>query len=388
MKQILFIITSFRHGGTNKSLENLLSLIDTDNFKADVFAMEHYGPYKEMLPNCTILPEDKWLSALISHWNDTMGFAKLRSTIIKLLRIASNYLKINFIESLYRKSINNLIKDKKYDTVIAYSEGVPTVFLSYLNHENKIAWIHCDYSSYMKLNNNPDETKLYESYKSIVCVSEFTKNVFCKIMPEFKIKTYSIHNLVNIDIVNDLSLHPIDDKRFIKRKFNIISIGRIDIVKRFDVIPEIVNKLKDKNIDFIWYLLGPKGSGLAQNKFENSINKYKINDNFIWLGSKDNPYNYLMKSDLLVVTSTSEACPYVLNEAKVLNIPIITTNYSSAVEFIEDGINGFIVPLEKIADRIEKIILNNEIYDSIKHNLSTNGYDNNLMLNKIYSLVV
>lgn len=386
MKNILFIITSFRHGGTNKSLENLLSLIDSDNYKSDVFAMEHYGPYKDMLPNCTVLPEDKWLCALISHWKDTKGIAKLRSTVIKIIRIVFGCFKINFTGRLFRKSINNLVKDKSYDAIIAYSEGVPTAFVAYVKHPNKIAWIHCDYSSYMTLNNYPDETKIYESYKSIVCVSEFTKNVFCKIMPEFNIKTYSIHNLVNIDIVNKLSLKPIDDYRFIKRKFNIISIGRIDVIKRFDVIPEMVNELNKRNIDFIWYLIGPKGFGKAQDKFQNNINKYK-NDNFIWLGSKDNPYNYFKKSDLLVVTSSSEACPYVLNEAKVLNVPIITTDYGSAFEFVEDGITGFITPLEKIIDRIEEIILNKEVYDSIKQNLSVSGYDNNKTLNKIYALI-
>lgn len=387
MKQILFIITNFRHGGTNKSLENLLSLIDTDNFKADVFAMEHYGPYKEMLPNCTILPEDKWLSALISHWNDTMGFAKLRSTIIKLLRIASNYLKINFIESLYRKSINNLVKGKRYDTVIAYSEGVPTVFLSYLNHENKIAWIHCDYSSYMKLNNNPDETKVYESYKSIVCVSEFTKNVFCEIIPEYKEKTVSIHNILNVSLIKCQSVDGISDSRFNNLHFTIVSIGRFYGVKRFSIIPDIANKLNKKGLMFTWYVIGGDGDKDEKDTFDEKVIKYKLFNRLITLGEKDNPYPYIKNSNLLVSTSLTEACPYVINEAKVIHVPIVSADFGSAYEFIDDGIFGYISPVDKIAEKIELLIKNKEEYNRIKNNISQFEYNNETLLDKIESLI-
>ncbi len=86
MKHILFVITSFRHGGTNKSLESLLSLLDKSKYRIDVFALEHFGSYEKMLRNCRILEQDKCLHALISQYSDTSGILKLRSLILKLLR--------------------------------------------------------------------------------------------------------------------------------------------------------------------------------------------------------------------------------------------------------------------------------------------------------------
>src|SRR5690606_23086485 len=159
-----------------------------ENYKVDVFAMVHYGPYKDMLSNCTILPEDKWVSALIAHYGDTKGTARIRSFMVKLLRIFGAKFNINITDWLFKKTAQSLMADKIFDAVIAYSEGVPTTFASHIHHPNKIAWIHCDYSSYMKLNNQPDEKEIYNSYKSIVCVSEYTKNEFCRIIPEMESK--------------------------------------------------------------------------------------------------------------------------------------------------------------------------------------------------------
>ncbi len=387
MKNILFILTSFRHGGTNKSLENLLSLMDTEQYQVDVFAMEHFGPYKDMLPNCTILPEDKWLSALIANFSDTKGIFRMRSSIIKLLRDIGAKLNLNFTNKLYNKTANKLLKTKNYDAVIAYSEGVPTSFVSNLSHSNKIAWIHCDYSSYMTLNNHPDEREIYASYKSIVCVSEYTKKEFVRIMPTIKEKVYAIHNLVNATEIKKLAKLPVLDTKFHEKNFTILSVGRIDVVKRFDKIPEIASILKERGVDFIWYLIGPAGFGNTQIEFEQNIKKNKVENSFIWLGAKDNPYSYMANSDLLVMTSLSEACPYVLNEAKILELPVISTNYGSAAEFINNGVNGIITPIEQIANEIERVISDKELYCGIKEYLQTNEYENDTILNQIYSLI-
>lgn len=168
--------------------------------------------------------------------------------------------------------------------------------------------------------------------------------------------------------------------------FTILSVGRIDVVKSFDKIPEVVSKLKERRINFIWYLIGPVGFGQAQVQFDENVRKYKVEDNFVWLGAKDNPYPYMANSNLLVMTSKSEACPYVLNEAKIIGLPIITTNYGSAIEFIDNGLDGIITPIENMVDEIEKIILDKELYNTIKQNLQTYRYENKA-IDKFYSLI-
>lgn len=387
MKNILFVITSFRHGGTNKSLENLLSLLDTEKYQVDVFAMEHYGPYESMLPNCTILPTDKWLHALIAQFRDTKGITKLSSITLKVLRKLMTSLGMNLSEYLYKNAIHSISKNKSYDTVIAFSEGAPTAFAQHFKAPNKIAWIHCDYESYMLLNNHPDETKMYQAYQSIVCVSDFTKDRFCKIIPSLSCKACAIHNVINVSEVKHLSEKIINEKYYNEDVFNIVSVGRINIIKRFDEIPQIARTLLDKGYKFNWILIGPEGEPHEQKCLLENIKKYRVQDTFIWIGEKDNPYPYIKNSDLLVNISISEACPYVINEAKVLHIPVICTNFGSALEFVDHDVNGLIAPLVNIVDAIELLVKDKKQYNRIKINLEKFSYDNQTILNKIYKIL-
>lgn len=387
MKNILFVITSFRHGGTNKSLENLLSLLDTEKYQVDVFAMEHYGPYESKLPYCTILPKDKWLHALIAQFRDTKGITKLSSITLKVLRKLMTSLGMNLSEYLYKNAIHSISKNKSYDTVIAFSEGAPTAFAQHFKAPNKIAWIHCDYESYMLLNNHPDETKMYQAYQSIVCVSDFTKDRFCKIIPSLSCKACAIHNVINVSEVKHLSEKIINEKYYNEDVFNIVSVGRINIIKRFDEIPQIARTLLDKGYKFNWILIGPEGEPHEQKCLLENIKKYRVQDTFIWIGEKDNPYPYIKNSDLLVNISISEACPYVINEAKVLHIPVICTNFGSALEFVDHDVNGLIAPLVNIVDAIELLVKDKKQYNRIKINLEKFSYDNQTILNKIYKIL-
>jgi len=387
MKKILFVITSFRHGGTNKSLENLLSLLDPEKYQIDVFAMEHFGPYNSMLSNCTILPKDKWLHAFISQFRDTKGTTKLRSMTLKVLRKLLAWLGLDLSEYLYKNAVRTFSKNKTYDTVVAFSEGAPTAFAQHFKTKNKIAWIHCDYKSYMTLNNHPDETNMYQAYQSIVCVSEFTKDSFCKIMPTLCRKAYAIHNVVNVNEIKLLSEKKIDEKYYDENVFNIVSVGRINVIKRFDEIPQIVRILLDKGCKLNWILIGPEGQPDEQRSLLENIRKYRVEETFFWIGEKDNPYPYIKNSDLLVNVSISEACPYVVNEAKVLHTPVVCTNFGSAVEFIEHDINGLIAPLASIVDAVELLIKNKKQYNRIKDNIEKFTYSNEKILNKIYILL-
>ncbi|MDR0231295.1 MAG: glycosyltransferase [Dysgonamonadaceae bacterium] len=387
MKQILIVVASFRHGGISKSLENLLSLIDAEKYRIDVFAMDHYGPYKTMLINCTILKKNKWLESLSARYSDTKGVARMRSFFIKILRNLCSYIRFDITDFIFKFAMKRISKDKKYDTVIAYSEGAPTRFVSFFNVHNKIAWIHCEYSNYLKIINNVDETKTYDKYKSIICVSDYTKKDFCRIMPSMYSRTYSIHNVLNTSLIFELSKEKIIDEHFVKKNFTIISIGRNDWVKRVYIIPQIARALKDKGCEFKWYLIGPQGLTDDHKKLESNIIHYEVSDCFCWLDTKDNPYPYLAQSDLLVNVSISEACPFVINEAKVLHIPVVCTDFDSAIEFIEDGINGFIAPIEQITDKIYILIKNKEEYNRIKENIYSFIYDNEKMLKDIYALL-
>lgn len=70
MKNILFIIRDFRQGGIPRCLQSLLALLDNTKYHCDLLCLHQDGPYKDAMPNCNILPQDKTLYRLLAFTKD------------------------------------------------------------------------------------------------------------------------------------------------------------------------------------------------------------------------------------------------------------------------------------------------------------------------------
>ena len=165
-----------------------------------------------------------------------------------------------------------------------------------------------------------------------------------------------------------------DDVRFANDKFTLISVGRMDIVKRFVCIPEIARKIKEQGCSFRWYIIG--AGGTEEEKVRSEIEKNGVSEQVVMLGAKNNPYSYIARADVLVCPSITEACPNVVNEAKILHVPVVAADFPSAPEYIENKVNGIISPIDRIADEVVELYNNEEFYAKIKTAISGFEYLN------------
>ena len=350
-KSVLVIISSFRWGGINVALQSLLKHIDPNEINVDVFVMAHSGNYENQFENCTILPKNYFVDALIDHARLKSGFTKIVSGGMKVM---NRLTKERFQHWVFKVVGNRLANAKEYDAVIGWHEGVPTTFVSHIKHRNKIAWIHCDYANY---DSTPRERWIYEKIDKIVCVSKYCKGTFLSIFPEMESKVYAIYNILDVEGIR-AKAHEGTADDMVKGDFTIVSVGRVSPVKQFCKIPEIARKVYDAGCSFKWYIVGPTYPGTEYDTLQANLDKYEMRDNVILLGGKDNPYPYIAKADLLVSTSLSESWGYTINEAKVLGVPAVSTDWGAAKESIEDGKDGFIRDISAIDNVIVRFIGN------------------------------
>ena len=382
-KRILFVITYLNTGGTVRSLQNFLNCYDASKFEVDVFSMVHSGAYKGQLCNCKVLPPNRIIEASVAYLENQRGVSRIESIIFKLINKITKY---RFQSFLFKRIGKKLSKQTKYDAIVGYSEGLPTLFVSFINHPNKIGWIHCDYASYLKTVGGKRELNVYQSLRSIVCVSEFTKQSFVDIYPSLVNKTFSIYNILDDKMMRQKA-NDTPEITYDNTLCHLVSIGRIDPIKRLSVIPVLARKVLDAGCKIQWLVIGPKGTNTEFNILKENIVKYKVEKEVLLLGEKTNPYPYIAHANLLVNTSVSEACPYVINEAKILGTPVVCTDFGSANEFVSNGENGYIVPIEQMADCIVRLIQHPEELQKMRANLSTFSYENGQILRQIYSLV-
>lgn len=90
----------------------------------------------------------------------------------------------------------------------------------------------------------------------------------------------------------------------------------------------------------------------------------------------------------MVITSKSEACPNVVNEAKILHIPIVTTDFGSVSEFLTNEVNALIVSKNELSNAMKKMIKKDDIYYTIKDNIKTFKYSNEHIIKKITEILL
>lgn len=352
-KRILFITPDLRFGGTNSSLSNIYNAIKGE-YDIDVFSLynKRIGSYSF---NDKVLKSSKLLYWYYSYFSDLKGLDRVGALLIKMITRLCLILKIDFSGFLQEREVRRINKRESYDLIIGFQEGSATLFASRFTGVRKMAWIHCDYVQYHKIVQR-NEISIYECFDRIVCVSKYTRDSFISFYPSLKDSVIFIYNLYDKARAVNLSKEEVDDPRFDTSLFTILSVGRIDGVKRFSKIPEIANKVKMTGKEFRWYIIGNIASQEEYDALKKGIYDKGLEKTVILLGGKSNPYPYFSKSKLFVTTSFSEACPIVFLEAQTFGVPIVTTNFASSYEFIENGSNGFISPLEDLHRYINTVI--------------------------------
>ena len=374
-KKILFVIPEYSHGGTNKSLESLLSAIDEKRYEISIFCLYEDGGvfYKNIFKPYIIA---KSLLYVLAHDNVITR---------KVMGVAMNLFKNLSFNWLYRYEANRLQHKYKFDTVIAFQEGSATQFVSLINYPvNRIAWVHCDYANRFAAIEKKSELSLYCLYNHIVSVSYSAVHSFNSIYPELKDRTKCIYNLIDCSYILRQSSQ---DVNFEKQGncFNLISVGRFVAVKQFGLIPQIVQKLKLlTKKSFCWYIVG---DGNERNKVESVISSMGLDKNIKILGAKDNPYPYFKQSDLYVCTSLSESFSYTIAESKTLHVPVLTNDFPVANEVVSPN-EGWICNVKDMAFILKDIIEDkNCIYSNVKKTIDNFKYDNNAIVDTFCKLI-
>lgn len=375
-KKLLFVIPEYSHGGTNKSLENLLHFIDKEKYEVNIFSLYEDGGrlYKDIFA-----PYVVGKSLLYRFAHDNKLTRKVMGLAMKLSK------KVTF-DWLYKKEANSLQRKYHFDTIIAFQEGAATEFVSYIEHcKNKIAWIHFDYAMIKDEIDLRERMRFYDKYSHIVCVSQAALDSMLEIQPEYKNVSSFIYNTIDTCSITEQANKDEALSYYDKNAFNIISIGRFVKIKQFHLIPAIAKDIKlNTNNKFCWYIIG---TGPMYNKIMENIETYRVEDCVKVLPAKDNPYPYFKQADLHVCTSTHESFSYTIAESKILHTPVLCNDFSVASEVL-DQTTGWICNIEEMSKKISSIIENkNSCYDKMKKSIMSYSYDNKAIIKRFEMII-
>lgn len=306
MKKIIFGITSLTIGGAERVLVDIVNQLK--DYDITIFTIYAKGDFEKSL-NSHI----QFKSLYQKQYNDLSKWEKLWIP-----------LKILFLKKqIYQKVIAN----HHYDVEVSFLEGPVTRLFSVKNDKvKKIAWIHNDISQVFgkgikaKLKKRLDKN-LYNQYQEIIFVSKDNLEKF-KATYQTNANTKVIYNYINRQNVLEKAREEVEN-HFNQEVPNLVTVARLVEQKAIDRLIRVHYRLRQKGIYHHVYVIG---DGPLKEQLEEQIRKANVEDTFHLLGKKQNPYPYMRMADYFCLFSYFEGYGMVLEEAKILNKPILITD--------------------------------------------------------------
>lgn len=338
MKKVLFFIPSLGHGGAEKVLVNLVNNLDKTKFDITVQTVFDEGVNKQFLN---------------SDVKYKYNFKKIIRGNVKIFALFSP-------QTLYKKFVK-----EKYDIIVSYLEGITARITSGCTDEDTklVNWIHCkmdtEKAASVGFRNFEEAKRCYNIYDYTVCVSKMVKDYFVETL-SFDKNIDVLYNTIETDEIIEKSTEPVTDIEFDKDCINICSVGKIIPVKGFERLTAIHKRLTEENIKTKFYILG---IGQEQKNLEKYLKENNLEDTFIFLGYRTNPYKYIKNCDLYVCSSYSEGFSTSVTESLIVGTPVVTTRCSGMEEQL-----GYNNEYGIVTDNNEQAL-----YEGIKEMLTKEG---------------
>ena len=222
------------------------------------------------------------------------------------------------IKIIYRlMKLYKLKKKYKFDVCLSFSPSANLINILTKRHERTLTSIRGYKSIFAK---SSRFRVIQRKADGIICVS---KAIADKVYSYYGIrreKVFVLYNAYDFEEIERLSQEIVDDYEF--NKFTICNVSHMNEVKGIEHLLRAFSKVNKKDADTQLLLIG---DGNLRDKLEEYTKILGIQDSVTFMGYRENPYKYVKKSQLYVLTSENEGFPNSLVEAMIY-IPAISVD--------------------------------------------------------------
>ena len=204
MKSILFIGMSLNIGGAEKSLVNLLNMIDYDDYEVDLLLFQKTGAFLKQVPTEVNIIEIPEIEILFQSAKDSVKkngvsvrtlkyiFARyIYNAICKTKWKQFDQIRLNRWINYYKDLIPN--NDTHYDIAVAYAGGECAYYMfDKVCANQKVYYFHSDYSN---INIDAELERQYvDKSNLVVTISDKCKESLLQLFPELDGKISVLQN--------------------------------------------------------------------------------------------------------------------------------------------------------------------------------------------------
>ena len=321
-KRLLLLHSSNDLYGASKIFLQLIDLLTKNGFDIHVIV-----PEKGMLDDFLIKKNIKIvyleLGVLRKKYLNPLGLINRAVAIIKAIAFLSNYIKDHSIDLVYTNTSTILCGG-----IAAKQNCIPSLF-----HIHEIPagnWLYEIFSG--KIINRI-------SHK-VLAVSNSVKNHWLKNINEHKIER--VYNGIEYKKIDSIIKLEKDQGDFV-----ITSVARLIPYKGHKYLIEIADELIKKSKKFKFLIVGDTLSSYLsyEKSVKQKVKELGLENNIKFLGFRNDVSSILKQSDLFIHPAIApDPLPTVLFESLNNDLPTVATNLGGAIEILDNGNNGLLIP--------------------------------------------
>lgn len=178
---------------------------------------------------------------------------------------------------------------------------------------------------------------------------------------------HAVYNPTINDRIDNLSIEPISEGWFLSdERPCVIAVGRLSMQKDFTTLIRAFRLVRDKmNVRLVIL-----GDGEQREALRSEVERLQLQTDVYLPGFAKNPYKFIARSRVFVLSSKYEGLPNALIEAAYLQVPCISTECKSGPrEILLDGAGGFLVPIGNHAKMAAAIMAALNDTDSVRQSV-------------------
>jgi len=197
----------------------------------------------------------------------------------------------------------------------------------------------------------------YPMADAIVCVSRGVVEDLVQITGLDQSRFRVIPNPVITPDLHRLASEPLKEDWFADPSiFRVLAVGRFTRQKDFfTLLHAFARVYQEKNCRLLIL-----GEGPERTELEAEVERLGLRDAVKMPGFAVNPYSYMSRADLFVLSSIFEGSPNVLKEALALGAPVVSTDCKSGPrDILQDGKYGPLVPIQspdRLAQAMKQVL--------------------------------
>jgi len=353
MKKVIIVNNNMKVGGVQKSLHNLLWSLDTARqYEVTLLLFSKTGAYLADLPPAVKVIECGGPFRFLGREQREFHGAKalVRGVLAAVSRVFGRRTAIRLMlpfqprqSEIYDYAVSFLHNGRAK----AFYGGVQDYVLHRITAKKKIAFLHCDYGACGA--DHTANNRMIQRFDIVAACSDGCRRTFTEALPSMADRCVTVRNCHRFDVIQTLA----EEKplSYDGTRINVLTVARLTHEKGIERAIAAVQKTVARGVPLTLHLVG---DGAMRGELQTLAETLGVADCVVFHGEQTNPYRYMKNADLFLLSSYHEAAPMVIEEARALGVPILTTATTSSHEMVTEAACG--VVCENTAAALEEAL--------------------------------